>query len=397
MSQGYSSPFWPRPAPHQGMKLQDPQAKEAQAAQGPDSFTIVSYNAWHGLDAGEFWVTSSESPEQNASRLRFQVELIVKADPDVVLLQEVNPLPQRAEEYVASLKKFGLDYTNVHQVDACGIRLSENRALIPGLNNGLAILAKKELQLKKIKGLKLSGDVGACEDTSGMQLGELRYGLIAEITLPETSDKYLITSLHLHSGFETGQGFLQKLASLHEEGRFDRYPWFKWEIDKVRLRRIGEISTLMRELLKLNQDGTYSGMALGGDFNFEPDFPEYEEATMLRLVDTYTLVQHEETQYTADPVKNAHIRLGPEPKIPALLKDELSDVSPETKEEVLAAYREEQKRPRRIDYIFVDSLFPDYCFTQELFGVETDANDLPPSDHFGVTNRYTRDFTPCDN
>ncbi|UCE64248.1 MAG: endonuclease/exonuclease/phosphatase family protein [Nitrospirota bacterium] len=379
-----------------GEQVSDTTDSASQPAQGPETFTVVSYNAWHGLDAGEFWVTSTQTPEQSAARLRFQVEQIAKADADVVLLQEVNPLPQRAQEYVAALKELGLDYTNVHQVDACGIRVSQERALIPGLNNGLAILAKKELQLKKIKGLKLSGDVGQCEDTSGMQLGELRYGLIGEITLPESSAKYLIVSLHLHSGFETGQGFLQTLAKFHEQGRFERYPWFKWEIDKVRLRRIGEVSTLMRELYRLNQDGAYAGMAIGGDFNFEPDFPEYEEARLLRIVDSYTLTNHDQEQFTADPVRNGLIRLGPEPTIPDLLNNELTEVSAETKEEILASYREEQKRPRRIDYIFINSFLPDYCFRQDLFGLETDANNLPASDHFGVINWYTRDATPCN-
>ena len=369
---------------------------DSQASLGPETFTIVSYNAWHGLDAGEFSVTSTQTPEQNAARLQFQVAQIAKASPDVVLLQEVNPLPQRAEEYVTALGKLGLAYTNVHQVDACGIRISGDRALIPGLNNGLAILAKKELKLKKIKGLKLSGDIGECEDTSGMQLGELRYGLIGEITLPENSAKYLIVSLHLHSGFETGQGFLEYLANLHEQGRFDRYPWFKWEIDKVRLRRIREVSTLMRELYRLNQDGAYAGMAIGGDFNFEPDFPEYEEARLLRIVDSYTLTKHDQEQFTADPVKNGLIPLEPEPTIPDLLKNELTEVSEETKEEILAAYGEEQKRPRRIDYIFVNTFFPDFCFRQDLFGLETDANNLPASDHFGVINWYTHDATPCN-
>ena len=374
----------------------DTQEEISQPAPGPDSFTIVSYNAWHGLDAGEFWVNPSQTPEQSAARLQLQVKQIAKESPDVVLLQEVNPLPQRAEEYVTALGELGLTYTNVHQVDACGIRISGERALIPGLNNGLAILAKKELQLKKIKGLKLSGDIGECEDTSGLQLGELRYGLIGEITLPENSAKYLIVSLHLHSGFETGQAFLENLANLHKQGRFDRYPWFKWEIDKVRLRRIGEVNTLMRELYLLNQDGAYTGMAIGGDFNFEPDFPEYEEARLLRIVDSYTLTKHDEEQFTADPVKNGLIPHEPEPTIPDLLKKELSEVSEETKEEIFAAYREEQKRPRRIDYIFVNSFFTDFCFRQDLFGLETDANTLPASDHFGVINWYTHDATPCN-
>ncbi len=109
----------------------------------------------------------------------------------MIFLQEVNPLPRRAEAYVAALQELGLEYTEVHQVDACGIRISQERALLPGLNNGLAILAKKDLQLRKIKGLKLSGSLGNCDSTSGIQLEELRYGLIAEITLPETTTKYL--------------------------------------------------------------------------------------------------------------------------------------------------------------------------------------------------------------
>lgn len=66
-----------------------------------------------------------------------------------MLLQEVNPLPEKASAFVSALKAFGPEYTEVHQADACGIRLFGLR-LIPWLNNGMAVLAKAPLRLRKV-------------------------------------------------------------------------------------------------------------------------------------------------------------------------------------------------------------------------------------------------------
>ena len=52
-----------------------------------------------------------------------------------------------------------MQYAEVHQVDACGVRLAPGLAVVPGLNNGLAVLAKAPLRLRKVKGLKLSGGI----------------------------------------------------------------------------------------------------------------------------------------------------------------------------------------------------------------------------------------------
>ena len=69
-----------------------------------------------------------------------------------------------AERYIAAMKRSGLDYQSVHQVDACGVRLAPGLAVVPGLNNGLAVLAKAPLRLRKVEGLKLSGGFGRCDD-----------------------------------------------------------------------------------------------------------------------------------------------------------------------------------------------------------------------------------------
>jgi hypothetical protein len=66
----------------------------------PESFAVMTWNVWHGLDTGEFWVTLAESPEENQARLQHQVAQLAAERPDVIFLQEVNPLPERALDFV---------------------------------------------------------------------------------------------------------------------------------------------------------------------------------------------------------------------------------------------------------------------------------------------------------
>ena len=362
---------------------------------GLETFTILTYNVWHGLNTGEFWVTRSETPEQNDARLQFQVAQMSAAQPDLILLQEANPLPTRVDRYVQALADRGLDYDAVHQVDACGVRLRGSAALIPGLNNGVAILARKRLGLTKLMGLKLSGDLGKCDSVSGLQLEELRYALIGEIRIPEIEQRFLIVSTHLHSGIEAGTAFLQELDRLHRAGQLPRYPEFRWEIQQSQLRRIGELDTLARELRKRQRQGPYAGFAIGGDFNFESDFPEYREAMMLRLEDPYPLAVSDGNLYSADPMRNALIDQGQEPTIPKSLKHVIEGTPQDIAEQIQHAYRLEASRPRRIDYLFTQGFLPGYCLRQELFGTETNAEGLPASDHYGVLTIFSRADKSC--
>lgn len=362
---------------------------------GPDTFTVLTYNAWHGLNTGEFWVTPSELPELNQARLQFQVAQIRAAQPDLVLLQEVNPLPIRADQYVKALAMLGLDYDEVHQVDACGIRIRGDTALIPGLNNGLVILARHRLHLRKLAGLKLSGDLGRCDSVSGMQLEELRYALIGDITLPETGQHYLVASTHLHSGFEAGAAFLDTLQRAYRAGYLSRYPEFRWAIDQDRLRRIGELDKLTRTLRMFRRQGAYAGFAVGGDFNFEPDFPEYEEARLLRLTEPGRSSDKDRILYTADPGRNGLIHIGDESTFPPPLTQIFKELPPEAAAKAHEVYGLEIRRPRHIDYLWTESFFPGHCARQELFGTEINAEKMPASDHFGVLTIFTRAGGSC--
>lgn len=362
---------------------------------GPDTFTVLTYNAWHGLNTGEFWVTASETPAQHETRLQFQVAQIATARPDLIMLQEVNPLPTQAERYVRALAGLGLGYDAVHQVDACGIRLRGSAALIPGLNNGLVILARRPLQLRKLAGLKLSGDLGRCDSASGVQLEELRYALIGDITIPETGQHFLVASTHLHSGIEAGAAFLATLERVHRAGHLPRYPEFRWEIEQDRLRRIGELDMLARVLRTFRRQAAYAGFAVGGDFNFETDFPEYEEALLLRLQDSHTLAQRDHQLYTADPQRNGLIYTEQDTALPASLQAVFNSLPPTLATQAQEVYRVETARPRRIDYLWVESFLPGYCLRQELFGTETNAEGFPASDHYGILTTFSRADSSC--
>ena len=362
---------------------------------GPDTFTVLTYNAWHGLNTGEFWVTASETPAQSEARLQFQVTQIAAARPDLIMLQEVNPLPTQAERYVQALAGLGLDYDAVHQVDACGIRLRGSDALIPGLNNGLLVLAQHPLRLRKLTGLKLSGDLGRCDSASGAQLEELRYALIGDITISETGQHYLVASTHLHSGIEAGAAFLATLERAYRAGQLPRYPEFRWEIEQDRLRRIGELDTLARTLRTFRRRAAYAGFAVGGDFNFESDFPEYEEAVLLRLQDTHALARRDRELYTADPQRNRLIHIEQDTALPAGLLPVFNSLPPALAAEAQEVHRLETARPRRIDYLWVESFLPGYCLRQELFGTETNAEGFPASDHYGVLTTFSRADGSC--
>jgi endonuclease/exonuclease/phosphatase family metal-dependent hydrolase len=361
----------------------------------PDTFKVLTYNALHGLLTGTFGVAPGETPEQNETRFRLLIAQLARVQPDVAFLQEVNPLPLRSEAYVGALKELGLAYDEVHQVDACGIRTDEKRALFADLNNGLVILAKKPLRLRKLAGLKLSGEKGECHTDRGFQLEELRYALIAEITIPGSSRRHLVATTHLHSGFEAGRSFLAYLASLHSQGRLSKYRSLRWNVEQARLRRIGEIDRLSRTLQRLKRDENYAGILFGGDLNFEPDDPEYEELQLLRYVDTTRVGGQNAGFYTADPPRNRLIPDAMTSPLPSVLTGMIGGEGDDLQAEITRAYRTEMQRPRQIDYLIEDSFLPGYCLTQSIFGLETDEAGLPASDHYGLLNSYALSSEAC--
>jgi endonuclease/exonuclease/phosphatase family metal-dependent hydrolase len=371
-----------------------------QNAKRMNRISVLTYNTLHGLEVGRYSVRPGESEEAHAARLGLQIEQMAAAAPDLMLLQEVNPLPGRARMYVDGLKKAGLEYDEVHQVDACGIRLVGNVAVVPGLNNGLVVLAKAPLRIRKLEGLKLSGGIGGCRDSTGVQFGELRYALIAEIENPATQRKILAVSLHLHSGIERDEYFIQRINEAQLQGRIPK----EGEAQQIlaalaedRDRRIEELRTLVQKLRTLQAEGNYVGVVIGGDFNFEPDSPEYRTLYDAGLKDTHLLARHTGELYSYDP-KNNPVAQHEEVELPPALNSIVQAMPEEERQKIIDGYRRGLSMARRIDFIFAmryGPADPNACLRQELFGKPSPVTLDVGSDHYGVLDTYTTDGSDC--
>jgi endonuclease/exonuclease/phosphatase family metal-dependent hydrolase len=367
-------------------------------------FKVLTFNALHGLEPSGLMVKAGESPEVHQGRLNLQFQQLSVVQPDVILLQEVNPLPDMAKAYVTALKGFGLTYQEVHQVDACGLRLAPGVAVVRELNNGLAVLAKAPLLLRKIEGVKLSGGFGGCVDFMGLQTGELRYALIAEVENPGTGRSLLAVSLHLHSGIERTAFFVRKINEAVEEGRArqEDFEDIVAEMEQDQKRRLGEIRVLVEEIRKRYAQGSYLGVIVGGDFNFEPDDPEYRELERAGLQDTYTIAHPESKVYSLDPEHNAIARQAVR-EVPSALREAIKRLPESQQEKILSGYQRGISQARRVDYLFLmtpSSNGPKGCLRQELFGrpstISTQpGSDQPGSDHFGVLDTYIADPSQC--
>ncbi len=364
-----------------------------------ERFSVLTYNVLHGLEVGRFWVRPGESTEERTERFKLQFEQMAQVQPDVVLLQEVNPLPEMAEAYVDGLKSFGLPYSAVHQVDACGVRLGSKLGLVAGLNNGLAVLVKSPLRLRKLTGLKLSGGFGGCGDVIGFQTGALRYALIAEVEHPATHEKMLAVSLHLHSGIERNEYFIQQIREAKEQGRLENPEDFQKVLAALAAdqdRRIKELQTLLQELRRLQTQDEYLAVVIGGDFNFEPDSPEYRELERAGLRDSHTIAQPETDLRTYDPQNP--IASHEKERVPAALSRAIEGLSESRQQKIIAEYRKGVSQARRIDFLFTmpgPSWERKACVKQELFGKPTAVSVGPGSDHYGVLITYLFDRAQC--
>jgi endonuclease/exonuclease/phosphatase family metal-dependent hydrolase len=373
--------------------VQEPDGKPLQR------FKVLTYNTLHGLEPSGLTVKASESKEARQARLNLQFHQLSVVQPDLLLFQEVNPLPEMAEAYVTGLKDSGLQYAEVHQVDACGVRLAPGLAVVPGLNNGLAVLAKAPLRLRKVKGLKLSGGFGGCTDYAGFQTGELRYALIAEIENPDTGRKLLAVSLHLHSGIERNAFFVQKINEAIDHGKIQREDFedIVTAMEQDQERRLDEIRVLVKEVQKLQAEGTYLGAIVGGDFNFEPDDPEYRELEQAGLRDTYTIAHSETEVYSLDPQRNLIAAKGLR-DVPSALREAMKRLPESQQQKLLEGYQKGISQARRVDFLFLlkkPSDSPNGCLRQELFGQPTAVSTEPGSDHFGVLVTYIADSSQC--
>ncbi len=71
----------------------------------PTTFKVLTCNTLHGLEVSNLWVSQVETDEQHRARFTLRIKQLAEAQPDVILLQEVNPLPATTYDYVEALEQ----------------------------------------------------------------------------------------------------------------------------------------------------------------------------------------------------------------------------------------------------------------------------------------------------
>ncbi|HUX93666.1 MAG TPA: hypothetical protein VMV36_07655, partial [Ignavibacteriaceae bacterium] len=119
---------------------------------------------------------TSERKELRFNLLLHQLRII---KPDVIFLQEANPVGKYSSRLADSLC-----FYEIHQVCNAGIKLG-TIGLPLNLKEGIAILADKKLHLKYFDVWKLGGSFGVFGDALTIHFDESNFALVGKISIDE--------------------------------------------------------------------------------------------------------------------------------------------------------------------------------------------------------------------
>ena len=346
-------------------------APESSAQSQSDSGTVLrvmTYNVWHGLRSGE---SRKRFPGEDAKRAqkRFDLQIaeIQRLDPDILLFQEVNPNQRQARRYAEAL-----GYDEIHKVTSCGLHLGAIYKIPKNVNDGIAILAKPELGLRRVGKPRLSGNA-MCTASWGFQTKESRYGLLGEITVD--GQRVVVTTTHLASPAFVLPDFDEQLQKLVDDGTLteEQHDEIQATRSAKSKRNVDETQALLRHIdrrsERLGGNGKTVPIIFGGDFNAEPGSPG------IRAVDAagFEEVGTGPEFHTWDPVTN-HDNYG----IGTRRHDPLPTFGKPEVEELLA---HRSTTPRQIDHLFVKGGI-EIDSVEMVMDEERDGMYL--SDHFAI-------------
>lgn len=258
---------------------------EAQRPQGETRLKIATLNTWHGLNGhGTFLFGALESRAERMARLERQITTLKQLNADILLLQEVNPLPFRAHWYA---KKLGMRAT--YATCNSGIKLGWGP---PGnLNEGLAVLFRTPWQYQVLGKRRLSGQFrmspfrisAVTGPFLSLQLHETRVAYAVRFFIPpekripgfEGRSSIIVVVTHLHvapAQTPRNEDIIQE-ALAHGHIQKSDVATLQRAFRTANTRRLNEVENLTSWLESLKRPD--EPMILGGDFNCEPQSPPY--------------------------------------------------------------------------------------------------------------------------
>jgi endonuclease/exonuclease/phosphatase family metal-dependent hydrolase len=279
-----------------------------------------------------------------------------KIDPDVIAIQEANPIPHYANHLAKDL-----DYQVIYSVALGGIRFG-SFGIPTNMREGQAILVKKPWTIEALGKIRLGGQ-GIATNWLCLHFGEITQSLLGRAIIH--GKPLYIYSVHLHEGPFKGtvlEGMVKRLA---QEMTREKVEEARKAAEKDMERRRVEIANLIN-FVKETLPPDMPAIILG-DFNTTSESGELEPLLAGgKWIDSFRFKNPHEEGVTWDPVHNPNYRSEEPTKYPY---------------DTLHAYH--GSHPYRIDFILVNHNIPrDHIL--ESRNVLTPVDGVSASDHYGV-------------
>lgn len=327
---------------------------------------ILTINVWSGLDYRGAWrVGEYESAERREIRFQLLIMQIRKLNPDVIVLQEANPVARFAGRLADSLS-----YDEIHQVCNAGIRIG-GIGIPSNLAEGVAILSRRSLNLRRADVWKLSGSPGLYGDVFSFHLDESIFALVGKVTVDRTP--VIIVGVHLVAAPPVDSALQVEFMDLcSKEGIATAE--YNSVLDKWRegaARQKNEVARLLTHLKEFPGD---TPVVVAGDFNATPDSPPIGDflregkfwdtfaGDSARDVMTWDVRTNKNIVYSTNFIDARGDSLSPYERLCALYDN----------------------RPRKIDYIFLSNQFIERDVVRAEVTMDSLSNGLYGSDHFGI-------------
>lgn len=311
-----------------------------------ENISVATIDVWSGLTyRGVFRVRDYEDRAAREFRYDLLSGGLQQLAPDVIAIQEANPLPAYANRLAEDLS-----YDRIYSVRQAGVRIGPI-GFPTNLREGSVILADRERQLEQLRTKQLTG--GGAGDVAAFQFGSASQVVAAQIEV-EGRPVYIFTTRWTPSAYVNRD----RLVSL-----VDQYTGDEIEGDElVRLmkdavqgneRRVREAE---QTLVFINEMAGENPVILMGSFHSLPSSQEIAILTAAGFVDVWQSVGRG-VGHTYDAPGNSNITAY-----------DMMSQAPSSRE--------------RIDYIFVRGAgiaarSAQIIFSRPTYGVH-------PSDHYGI-------------
>jgi endonuclease/exonuclease/phosphatase family metal-dependent hydrolase len=327
---------------------------------------VLTINIWSGLDYEHaFRYGEYESAERREMRFQWLLTQTKALNPDVVFIQEANPIGRFASRLADSLS-----FDEIHHVCNGGIKFGPF-GLPTNYKEGTAILARKSLNLQPFDVWKLSGSFGLYGDALTIHFDESIFSLVGKITVEDTP-LYLV-NVHLSAAPPYDSVLAEMFQNLFNNGMMTKEEYQRaleqWKNEATR--RELEIERLLDCIEQLPPE---TPIIVAGDFNAAPDSPEMVMfQTSGKFLDSYPLNKSLQ-QYTWDSKDNENVSFS----------TWMTDAEGDTLDgygRLSALY---DTRSRCIDYVFLSHHFKPEDVSDCRIVLDSLVHGVHASDHYGV-------------